>query len=400
LINKQQIKAQVQNFFPELIKIRRELHANPELSFEEVNTAKFISNLLSDWGIEHQTGIGGNGIVGLIEGKNPSSKVIALRADMDALPINEQNQVEYKSANKGIMHACGHDVHMTCLLGTAKILNENKHAFEGSVKLIFQHAEEKVPGGAIQMIKAGALENPEPSAIFAQHVFPEIEAGKVGFRSGKYLASSDEINLYITGSGGHAAMPEKNDDTILATAQIIVALQRIVSRNSDPQTPSVLSFGQIITNGAMNVLPEEVSVHGTFRTYDEEWREKAHQQIRETAQYTAKAFGTECEVVIDKGYPFLINDKNLTEQARMAAIDFLGSENVEELKPRMTVEDFACYSHILPACFYRLGTANYNIGITSGLHTPTFNIDERSIETGTGLMIWIAINKLHDNKGL
>ena len=398
MISRQQIKAQVENLFPELIKIRRELHASPELSFEEINTAKYISNLLSGWGIDNQTGVGGNGIVGLIEGKNPSSKVVALRADMDALPINEQNQVKYKSANKGIMHACGHDVHMACLLGTAKILSENKHAFQGSVKLIFQHAEEKVPGGAIQMIEAGALENPEPTAIFAQHVFPELEAGKVGFRSGKYLASSDEINLYITGSGGHAAMPEKNDDTVLATAHIIVALQRIVSRNSDPQTPSVLSFGQIVTNGAMNVLPEEVSVHGTFRTYDEEWREKAHQQIRETAQFTAKAFGTECEVVIDKGYPFLINDKNLTEQARQAAIDYLGEENVVILKPRMTVEDFAQYSHIMPACFYRLGTANTNIGITSGLHTPTFNVDEKSIETGTGLMVWIAINNLSEDK--
>jgi amidohydrolase len=394
LINKQYIQNEVGNLFEELLQIRRHLHANPELSYAEFNTAQYISSLLTKWGIENRTGVGGNGIVGLIKGKNPEKNIIALRADMDALPINEQNQVEYKSVNKGIMHACGHDVHMTCLLGTAKFLSENKTQFEGTVKLIFQHAEEKVPGGAIQMIEAGVLENPKPSAIYAQHVLPELETGKIGFKSGKFMASSDEINLYITGSGGHAAMPEKNDDTILTTAHIIVALQHIVSRSADPQTPTVLSFGQIVTNGAMNIFPEEVSVHGTFRTYDEEWREKAHQLIRETAQNTAKAFGMACNVVIDKGYPFLVNDHKLTENARISAIEYLGEENVVELKPRMTVEDFARYSHIIPACFYRLGTANSKDGINSGLHTPTFNVDEKSIATGTGLMIWIALNQL------
>lgn len=396
MISKETIKAHVKNSFDELLQIRRHLHANPELSFNEVNTANYISSLLTKWDIEHQTGIGGNGIVGLIKGNNPDKKVIALRADMDALPINEQNQVEYKSINKGVMHACGHDVHMTCLLGTAKFLAENRSDFEGTVKLIFQHAEEKVPGGAIRMIEAGVLENPAPSAIIGQHVSPDLEVGKVGFRSGKFMASSDEINLFITGSGGHAAMPDKNDDTILATAQIIVALQHIVSRKANPQIPTVLSFGQIVADGAMNVFPEEVSVHGTFRTYDETWREKAHQLIRETAQNTARAFGVECNVVIDKGYPFLVNNEKITEQARQAAIEYLGSENVVELQPRMTVEDFARYSHLLPACFYRLGTGNRKAGITSGLHTPTFNVDEKSIETGTALMIWIALSQLAD----
>jgi len=397
LISKQHIQNEVGNNFEELLQIRRHLHANPELSYAEFNTAQYISSLLTKWGIEHQTGVGGNGIVGLIEGNNPDKKVIALRADMDALPINEQNQVEYKSVNKGVMHACGHDVHMTCLLGAAKFLNDNRAQFEGSIKLIFQHAEEKVPGGAIQMIEAGVLENPAPVAIFGQHVLPELESGKIGLKSGKFMASSDEINLYITGSGGHAAMPEKNDDTILTTAHIIVALQHIVSRNANPHMPTVLSFGQIVTNGAMNVFPEEVSVHGTFRTYDEEWREKAHQLILETAQNTAKAFGMVCNVVIDKGYPFLVNDHKLTDEARLAAIEYLGEENVVELKPRMTVEDFARYSHIIPACFYRLGTANAKAGINSGLHTPTFNVDEKSIATGTGLMIWIALMQLSKN---
>lgn len=387
---KQQVKSQIDT----LIELRRHLHAHPELSFHETETAAFISGLLTDWGIEHKTGVGGNGIVGLIKGKKPDKKIIALRADMDALPIIEQNEVSYVSKNHEVMHACGHDVHMTCLLGAAKILNDLKNEFEGTIKLIFQHAEETVPGGAIQMIEAGALENPRPVAIFGQHVFPELEAGKVGFRSGKYMASNDEITIYVKGRGGHAAMPERVDDTVLATAQIIVALQRIVSRTSSPQIPTVLSFGKIVTNGAMNILPEKVSIHGTFRTFNEDWRKKAHQLIIETAEYTAKAFGCSADVEVKHGYPFLTNDENLTESAREAAKDFLGENNVVELDIRMTAEDFSRYSQVMPACFYRLGTANKEKGIVSNLHTPTFNVDEESIEIGVGLMAWIALSSL------
>lgn len=394
MITKQQIKEQVKSFFPELLNIRRHLHANPELSFEEEETAKYISNCLTSWGIEHKTKVGGNGIVGLIRGNNPDFKVIALRADMDALPIIEQNEVDYVSLNAGVMHACGHDVHMTCLLGAAKILNDNRDQIEGSIKLIFQHAEETVPGGAIQMIEAGALKNPEPSVIFGQHVFPELEAGKVGFKSGKYMASNDEVTIYVKGRGGHAAMPERVDDTVLASAHILVALQRIVSRTSNPQLPTVLSFGKVVTNGAMNVLPEQVSLHGTFRTFSEEWREKAHQLIIETAEHTAKANGCKCEVEIKKGYPFLTNDELLTKTARNAAAEYLGEGHVVELEMRMTAEDFSRYSQLMPVCFYRLGTANQEKRINSNLHTPTFNVDEKSIEVGAGLMVWIAINEL------
>ncbi len=397
LINK--IKGDVKEIGAELIAIRRHLHAHPELSFEEKSTAAYISQLLTSWGIEHETGVGGNGIVGLIKGNNPDKKVIALRADMDALPISEQNDCDYKSTNDGVMHACGHDVHMTCLLGAAKILTQMRDRFEGTIKLIFQHAEETVPGGAIQMIEAGALENPRPSAIFGEHVFPELEAGKVGFRSGQYMASNDEITIYVNGRGGHAAMPERFDDTVLASAHILIALQRIVSRNSHPQTPTVLSFGKIVTNGAMNILPEQVSLHGTFRTFGEEWRHKAHQLIIETAENTAKANGCTCEVEIKKGYPFLVNDEKLTLAARNAAIQYLGGENVVELEMRMTAEDFSRYSQIIPATFYRLGTANSEKGIVSNLHTPTFDVDEKSIETGAGLMAYIALQELTtDNK--
>lgn len=392
---KKKIKELAHSLSPELIDIRRHLHSVPELSYGEKNTADYLSSRLELWKIPHQKNIGGYGVVGLIEGSNPGKKVIALRADMDALPITEGNQVEYKSQTAGVMHACGHDVHIACLLGAARILNDMKDQFEGTVKLIFQPAEEKAPGGALKMIEEGVLVNPVVDSIFGQHVFPELEAGKVGFKNGKYMASSDEINLFIRGKGGHAAMPEKIDDTVLATAHILTALQRIVSRAADPRTPSVLTFGQIITKGgAMNVIPDEVSVHGTFRTYDEDWRRRAHRLISETARNTAMAFGCKCETVIDKGYPFLVNDDALTNQAKNAASEFLGKENVVELEPRMTAEDFARYSQLIPACFYRLGTGNKEKGITSNLHTPTFDVDESSIETGAGLMAWLALKQL------
>ncbi len=394
MITKETIKQEAGTIFPVLVDIRRHLHRHPELSFQETETAWYISKVLADSGIEHETGIGGNGIVALIKGNNPHKKTVALRADMDALPIIEENSVDYRSENPGVMHACGHDVHTASLLGSAIILNKLKDKFEGTFKLIFQPAEETLPGGAIQMIKEGVLNNPAPDSIIGQHVFPEMEVGKVGFKSGMYMASSDEINLYIKGKGGHAAIPDKSDDTVLAAAQIIVALQKIASRNAAPAIPTVLSFGKIIGNGAHNVFPTEVAVHGTFRTFNEAWRLEAHTLITKTAKLTAEAFGVTCEVVIDKGYPFLVNNDEITRQAKEAAIEYLGKENVEELEIRMTVEDFAYFAQQVPACFYRLGTANISKGIQSNLHTPTFDVDEKSIEIGTGLMAWIALKQM------
>ena len=393
-MKKTEVKEIVKQLTPQLIKIRKHLHANPELSFKEEKTAQYISTLLSNWGINHKTGVGGFGIVGVIAGKNPNTNVIALRADMDALAIPEQNEVDYKSVNSGVMHACGHDVHMTCLLGTIKVLNDNKNTFEGSVKFIFQPAEENLPGGALKMIEDGVLVNPKPEIIFAQHVFPDLEVGKVGVKSGVYMASSDEITLTITGKGGHAALPENFDDTILSASSIIIALQQIVSRKAPPNIPSVLSFGKIIADGAHNVIPSEVIIRGTFRTFNENWRKKAHQLITSIAQNTALAHNTECEVFINNGYPVLQNNELATNIFKDAATDFVGKNNVEELDIRMTVEDFARYTQLIPGCFYRLGTANKKFGISSNLHTPTFNVDENSIELGTGLMIWTALSAL------
>jgi amidohydrolase len=390
------IKQEASTLLPKLVAIRRHLHKHPELSMQEKQTSAFIQAKLTEFGIPFTAGIAENGIVGLIEGKNPGKRVIALRADMDALPIVEQNQVEYCSINPGVMHACGHDVHMTSLLGAAKILNELKEQFEGAVKLIFQPSEERFPGGASMMIKEGVLENPAPEKMFGQHVLPTLEAGKVGMKPGKYMASTDEVYLTVKGKGGHGATPELNVDPVLIAAHILVALQQIVSRNAPPQLPAVLSFGRFIADGRTNIIPNEVKLDGTLRTFDEKWRAEAHIKIKNLAQSIARGMGGDCEVFIDKGYPFLVNDENITAEAKRYAIEFLGSENVVDLDLRMTAEDFAYFSQRVPSCFYRLGTRNEQEGIVHNLHTDRFDVDESSLETGAGLMAWMAIKSLLD----
>ncbi|PCJ27368.1 MAG: N-acyl-L-amino acid amidohydrolase [Flavobacteriales bacterium] len=388
------IKEKAALYKEEVIIIRRHLHQNPELSFEEYNTSKYVCSKLDEFGIKYQSGIVKTGIVGLIEGINPNSKTIALRADLDALPIVEENDVSYKSVNEGVMHACGHDVHTSSLLGVAKILNEVKNQFEGTVKLIFQPGEERLPGGASLMIKEGVMENPTPDLIIGQHVYPQLEAGKVGFKSGMYMASTDELFMTVKGKGGHAALPHLNIDPVLITAHILTSLQQIVSRMSSPTAPTVLSFGKIIGNGATNIIPDKVELEGTFRAMDEKWREEAHVKMKKMAESIAESMGGKCEFKVVKGYPFLVNDEVVTDKAKQAAIDFLGKENVIDLDLRMTAEDFAYYSQIKPACFYRLGTNNESKNINSGLHTSTFNIDENALETAIGLMSWIALNEL------
>lgn len=376
----------------DIIKVRQHLHTIPELAHEELKTAAFVSEYLSGIGISHTPGIAGHGIVGLIEGKNPGKRTIALRADMDALPIEELNDVSYRSINPGKMHACGHDVHMACLLGASRILFEIGDRFEGTIKLIFQPAEEKVPGGAILMIKEGVLENPKPDSIIAQHVHPPLAAGKVGFKAGPYMASADEIYITIRGKGGHAALPQDTADTILMASHLIMALQQVVSRNADPHTPSVLSFGKITGLGATNVIPDEVNIEGTFRTFDEDWRRYAHARIKEIAQSVCTAMGGIAEVNILTGYPFLVNDSVLTAKSKTLAQEYLGKENVVDLPPRMTAEDFAYYSQQMPGCFYRLGTGNPAKNITSPIHTATFDVDNESIKVGMGLMAWLAVS--------
>ena len=388
---KEKIKTLAKENSPLVIAIRRHLHQNPELSFKEYNTSVYVSEFLKQQNIPHKTGVAKTGIVAMIEGKNPEKRIIALRADMDALPILETNKVDYCSQNNGVMHACGHDVHTASLLGTAKILNEIKDEFEGTIKLIFQPGEERIPGGASLMIKEGVLENPKPFGIIGQHVMPFIDAGKVGFREGIYMASADEIYVTVKGKGGHAAMPHQLIDPILISSHLIIALQQIVSRNANPSMPSVLSFGKIIANGATNVIPDEVKLEGTFRTFDETWRMEAHKRMKKLAEELAKSMGGTCEFNIMKGYPVLINEENITRSARHHAEEFLGKENVESLQLWTAAEDFASYSQIIPGCFYRLGIRNESKGIISPVHTSTFDIDETALETGMGLMAWLAL---------
>jgi amidohydrolase len=388
------VKKLAKEYASDVINIRRHIHANPELSYQEYNTAKYVAEQLRDIGIEPKEGVAETGLTAVIEGKNPTKKVIALRADMDALPITEANDVPYKSKNEGVMHACGHDAHTASLLGTCKILHELRNEFEGTIKLIFQPGEEKNPGGASLMIKDGALKNPDPSSILGQHVMPLIPVGKIGFRSGMYMASCDEIYLTVKGKGGHGAIPELAVDPVLITAHILVALQQIISRNASPKTPTVLSFGKVIANGATNIIPDEVKVDGTFRAMNEEWRAEAHKKITKMAQSIAEGMGGSCEVFISKGYPYLENDPLTTEAARKAASEYVGPENIVELPLWMGAEDFSYYTQEIPACFYRLGTRNEEKGITSYVHTPTFNIDESALEIGSGLMAWLAINSL------
>lgn len=388
------IKQLSEDYKSDLIQIREHLHAHPELSEKEFETAGFICSKLDSYGISYKKNVGGNGIVAHIKGRNPESKTIALRADMDALPITELNNESYKSVNPGVMHACGHDVHMSCLLGAVRILNQLRDEFDGTLRILFQPSEEKFPGGALAMIADGVLKNPVPVEIYGQHVLPTLEVGKVGFKAGYYMASTDEVYLTVKGKGGHAATPELNVDTVVLAAQIIVSLQQIVSRMAPPGIPTVLSFGRIIGEGRTNIIPDEVKIDGTLRTFNEEWRAKAHEKITNMAQHIAESVGGSCDVFIDKGYPFLVNDDSVTQKAKMAAIEYLGAENVVDLEQRMTAEDFAYYSHIIPACFYRLGVKNPHWSEIRNLHTPIFDADENSIALGAGLMAWLAVKKI------
>lgn len=387
------IKALAKAYAPDTVQVRRHIHANPELSFEEYNTAAYVKQVLGQYGIEAES-MANTGLVALVKGRNPEKKTIALRADMDALPILEANEVAYKSNNEGVMHACGHDVHTASVLGTARILQELRGEFEGTVKLVFQPGEEKFPGGASIMIKEGVLQNPAPESILGQHVFPLLPAGKVGFKSGMYMASADEIYITVKGKGGHAALPEMNVDPVLISAHLLVALQQIVSRHASPKVPTVLSFGKVEAKGATNVIPNEVKIEGTFRTMNEVWRREAHQKIKKLAESLCESMGGSCDIDIKFGYPFLQNDPIVTGIARKAAEVYLGAENVVDLDLWMGAEDFAYYTQQVPACFYRLGTRNEARGITSGVHTPTFDIDETALETGIGLMAWIALQEL------
>lgn len=393
---KDRISELASTYFDEMQQIRRHFHKHPELSMEEVATSAYICRKLDDFGIPYQAGIAKTGVVGLIRGKKSGTRCIALRADMDALPVTEENKTSYISTIPGKMHACGHDAHMACLLGAAKILTTLKEEFGGCVKLIFQPSEETYPGGAIQMIEAGILKNPDVDHVIGLHVFPLLEAGKTGFRPGPYMASTDEVFLTVKGQGGHAASPNLAVDPILIASHIVIALQQIVSRNANPVIPTVVSFGRIIGEGRTNIIPDEVRLDGTIRTYNEEWRKEIHRRIQTIASSIAVSMGGSCEVRIAHGYPGVENDEKLTRSLAAFAAEYLGENNVVSLDQKMTAEDFAYYGRQVPSCFFRLGIRNEEKGIIANLHSSSFDIDEKALETGAGTMAWLAWNLLSE----
>ncbi len=392
------IRRKADEYYSEVVAIRRHIHKHPELSKQEKNTMDFIASKLSEYGIQYKDNVAGFGIVGIIEGRDKQAICIALRADMDALPITETNKVEYCSANPGIMHACGHDVHMACLLGAAKILNGLKDQFRGTIKLFFQPSEETYPGGAIQMIEAGVMENPKPAYVLGQHVFPFLSAGQAGFRPGMFMASTDEFYITVKGKGGHGAMPQTAIDPILIASHIVIALQQIVSRNANPLVSTVVTVGKITGEGRTNVIPDTVRLEGTVRTFDEGWRSEVHKLIRTIAGGTAEAMGGSCDITIDRGYPYLFNNEEMTQRLISVAGEYLGESNVKPMEAKMGAEDFAYFAQQAPGCLFGLGIADPAIGIGPNLHTAGFTVDESAIKTGMGLMAWLAVNLLNSNR--
>jgi amidohydrolase len=385
---KEKIQRLAAKYHPHIVSLRRQIHTAPELSWQETRTAALVASELQKLNIPIQTHVASIGVVGLLRGQNPDKKCIALRADMDALPIQEQDGAPYRSQKDGIMHACGHDAHTASLLGVAMILSEIRDEWEGTIKLIFQPSEERLPSGAQAMIEAGVLKNPAVDVIYGLHVHTELEAGQAGFRAGKFMASADEIYLTVTGRGGHAAQPAQFISPLIIGAEILLALQPL----TDMAMPTVLSFGRIQADGATNVIPQFATLAGTLRCFDESVREKRHEELIAICSEIASKHGGSCEVNIVRGSPVLINNNQVTHKAKAAAIEYLGAEAVHDLPIRMGAEDFAFYSHLAPACFYRIGVADLVNGKTSAIHTPTFDIDELALLTSTGLMAWIAVN--------
>lgn len=388
------IKEIVESSFLTLIEWREHLHANPELSFKEEETSAFVASKLEAMGIPFEKGVAGTGIVALIKGRNPEKQCLALRADLDALPIVEENDVPYKSKIEGVMHACGHDVHTTCLLGAAKVIQHLKDEFEGTVKLIFQPGEEVLPGGASLMIKEGVLENPKVDKIAALHVFPSMDVGKIGFRPGQYMAACDELYIEVKGKGGHAALPSEYNNPIMIIAELLPKLEAYVESLSDGTSPYIFAIGKLQADGATNVIPQSAFAQGTLRTMDEAWRQQIHDKMMVFTSEFLASKNAQGELRIAKGYPSLLNNEHFTKQSMLSAKDYLGPENVEEMDIRMTAEDFSFYSQITPACFFRLGIRNEDLGITYGVHHPKFDIDQNALKVGAGVMAQIAISAL------
>lgn len=391
---KEKIKQLAQENAEEIIGYRRWLHQHPELSQQEVGTMNFVAEKLRSFGLEPRTGIGKTGCMAMIRGgQDPDSYCVALRADYDALPITEATGLPFASQNPGVMHACGHDMHTSSLLGAAKILSQIKDHLRGSVMVIFEPSEELYPGGARMMMDDGLFDEVVPNEIYSFHCLPEMDYGKVGMRKGKYMASTDELYWTVKGVGGHGATPHLSVDPILIASHIVVALQQLVSRNASPMMPTTLSFGKFIGSGRTNIIPDEVKMEGIIRTFDEQWRLECHEKIRKISCGIAESMGGECDLFIDYGYPYVFNDDACTQQVYDNAVDYLGKEKVEWLDMRMTAEDFAFFAQKIPACYFRVGIHIPDTPFCN-LHRPNLMVDERSIELASGLEaynVWKAL---------
>jgi amidohydrolase len=376
----------------ESIAIRRHLHARPELSFQEHATAAYIAERLEEWGIEVRRNIAGTGVIGVVRGASPG-RTLCLRADIDALPIQEAEGPAYRSQHAGVMHACGHDAHTAMVLAAGRALHMLRGDWKGTVLLLFQPGEEKIPGGASLVLKEGVLNALAVEAIIGQHVTPELEVGKVGFHAGPFMASSDELYLTVKGKGGHAAAPEKLIDPIILTARLLITLKEEFEawRKNEPV---VMGFGRVIADGATNVVPDQVQIAGTLRTFDERLREELHGWLPRRAQEICAAQGGACETEVRRGYPVLVNDPELTGRWRKAAVELLGADQVVDMPQRMGSEDFAFYTQVMPGGFFRLGTGAPGKGAAPGLHTPTFNIAEESLAIGAAVMVWGSLREL------
>jgi hippurate hydrolase len=390
------LRSRSADLHPRVVDLRRRIHRNPELSRNEHDTAALVADALHEIGLDRvETGIYGTGVLGTLAGGRPGRTVL-LRADLDALPIQEETGLDFASQNEGIMHACGHDAHTASLLGTAQILADIRSRVPGTIRFCFQPTEEKIPGGATFMIEEGVLEargdEPAVDYVLGQHVRPDLPAGAIGVRGGPFMASADEVHVTVRGEGGHAASPhELTSDATVAAAHVVTALQTVVSRNSPPGTPSILTIGRFVADGATNVIPPSAHLEGTFRTMDDEWRAEAHDRIRQVVRRTAQAHGAEADVDVRVGYPAVHNDPSAASVVQSAAREYVGETGTVDLDPWYAGEDFAYFTNARPGVFYALGVGNKDAGIVHGLHTSQFTIDEDALRIGPGFMALAAI---------
>ncbi len=394
------LRDDIDEILPGVVADRRDLHQHPELAFQEVRTAGIVADRLRALGVEDvRTGIAQTGVTGLIRGAQGDGKTVLLRADMDALPILEENEVDYVSQNPGVMHACGHDAHTAMLLGVTRLLLDRRDDFAGTVKVLFQPAEESPPGGAKPMIEAGVLEDPPVDAVFGIHVAQEHPVGEIRLRPGPAMAAADRFTIRIRGKGGHGARPQSTIDPIVIGAHIVTALQTLVSRSVDPTEEAVVTVGVFKAGEAFNVIPDTAELGGTVRTFTPENRDLLEERIGTLARGIAQAMGAEIDYAYTRGYPATVNDSEMTELVREEAAKVVGADHVVESPLIMGAEDFSYFLEARPGAFWFVGSKNPERGLVWGHHHPKFDLDEAAMAIGMESMASVALRYLSDEAG-